>query len=34
MRRVIYVLALLAIASATAGTAFAQIQGGTISGIV
>jgi len=34
MKRVIFVLALLAMAIATAGTAFAQIQGGTISGIV
>ena len=32
MKRVIFVLALLAIA--TTGTAFAQIQGGTISGTV
>jgi hypothetical protein len=34
MKRVIFVLALLAIAFASAGTAFAQIQGGTISGTV
>jgi len=34
MKRVIFVLALLTIAFATAGTAFAQIQGGTVSGIV
>src|SRR4030095_17047260 len=34
MKRVISVLALLAMAIATAGTAFAQIQGGTISGTV
>ncbi len=34
MKRVIFVLALLAMAIATAGTAFAQIQGGTISGTV
>jgi len=34
MKRVIFVLALLAVAIAATGTAFAQIQGGTISGSV
>ena len=34
MKRVIFVLALLTVVVATTGTAFAQIQGGTISGTV
>ena len=34
MKRLIFVLALLAMAIATAGTAFAQIQGGSITGTV